>query len=882
MSTLNYAQAANGIMNKPITTSLMTSQGASMNGSSKQAGSSGDNAACSVEHWQEMECRLEYMKNQVEEAQSALARKHLQQQELVERAERAESSRKDMSIKYEEATKQVTSLEEKIQAKEEENKELSEKLSKTESTLRRTVVVLEATQTTEVNLTNEAKALLEALDQSIREADKVYESLHKSREDSIKQREATQLFKVSLLAVFKNIHESLEQLKSAHKENRDKLSTTATENGNMDRDFLDQTQSIVEATSLKINGIASTLECQLIDDGGIVESINTIGDSTRDSLHQMNEHFSANESELRSTFDSIRQDMSKAASTMKKIQQAYMDSSTDVLELLESSIAESNSKLAALVSAATEAIAKQSEEAAKRRQNMLNISAGWKSSTLESTQRVRALATEESNSVDSMFQVLTEQLKKQEVVRSHLREREDHINESRSSHLRSLQGQAHLLKCQEEELRQTHKLNNQCFQQFAKEVMDGVQDLLQCQMEKLTQNNEERHALLMSKTKSVVESNDVIRQSATNIIDSAELSNKLFQSHSEDVHGSDSKAVSVLESAKKVLDEIQDTSEKIESDSSAHQNAMLEEAEEADCVATTTCTEIEESLSEDSNNLQHHLTCQVSDRTKEYIGSLTESNQRVSIFVEENLVRNIASALKEKIEVPIAEFSEKLRDQTASTVSTMDKGLQTVNMKALNQKNIIASLQTSMNSSAGDLSERILKQLEATKSREGAFIDTVTTHEKAVLKKLSSSLKQASAGSKSFVDYTQSVIKADEPVPELETRSAPSFSKSLSTTLPEDEILANFPEDASNGLPVSALSGKENCPSSRETSCRSKKRRSMSSSEEALSGMSSNSITSANDVDIEKLKRPGENRRKQAHKNRGSKKLRLSIPKYET
>jgi hypothetical protein len=79
MSTLNYAQSANGIVNKPVSNSLLSF---SSNVSTSESTNSGEP---SVEHWQEMECRLEYMTAQVEEAQAALARKHLQQQELIDR-----------------------------------------------------------------------------------------------------------------------------------------------------------------------------------------------------------------------------------------------------------------------------------------------------------------------------------------------------------------------------------------------------------------------------------------------------------------------------------------------------------------------------------------------------------------------------------------------------------------------------------------------------------------------------------------------------------------------------------------------------------------------------------------------------------------------------
>ncbi|KAK1736021.1 kinesin family protein [Skeletonema marinoi] len=84
VSTLNYAQSACGIVNKPFSSSSIAF-GEMPNFSDKK--SSGE---CNIESWQEMEMRLQYMQTQVDEAQAALARKHIQQQELQEKVEKAE------------------------------------------------------------------------------------------------------------------------------------------------------------------------------------------------------------------------------------------------------------------------------------------------------------------------------------------------------------------------------------------------------------------------------------------------------------------------------------------------------------------------------------------------------------------------------------------------------------------------------------------------------------------------------------------------------------------------------------------------------------------------------------------------------------------------
>jgi kinesin family protein 11 len=60
ISTLNYAQSANGIVNKPVATSYLTvgkGDGGQYSGESDAAGSQ------SLQHWHEMECKLQYVRS---------------------------------------------------------------------------------------------------------------------------------------------------------------------------------------------------------------------------------------------------------------------------------------------------------------------------------------------------------------------------------------------------------------------------------------------------------------------------------------------------------------------------------------------------------------------------------------------------------------------------------------------------------------------------------------------------------------------------------------------------------------------------------------------------------------------------------------------------
>ena len=87
VQTMKYAQQAHGIQNKPVMTSRM---GTNLVPTTSSGGGAADPSL--IQGFQELEVKCAYMESQVEEAQSALARKHTLLQAAEERAELAEAA----------------------------------------------------------------------------------------------------------------------------------------------------------------------------------------------------------------------------------------------------------------------------------------------------------------------------------------------------------------------------------------------------------------------------------------------------------------------------------------------------------------------------------------------------------------------------------------------------------------------------------------------------------------------------------------------------------------------------------------------------------------------------------------------------------------------
>jgi kinesin family protein 11 len=88
ISTLTYAEQASGIQNKPVATSFLRMT-FNKNGESRGELSGSSLSGCSTD-WAEVEMKIMYLTQEVEEAQAALARKYVEMQELMDRVESAE------------------------------------------------------------------------------------------------------------------------------------------------------------------------------------------------------------------------------------------------------------------------------------------------------------------------------------------------------------------------------------------------------------------------------------------------------------------------------------------------------------------------------------------------------------------------------------------------------------------------------------------------------------------------------------------------------------------------------------------------------------------------------------------------------------------------
>ena len=195
-STLNYAQQAHGIQNKPVATSYLK-----VGTSFKVDGTAAGGDGTTLQDWHEMECRLAYMQAQKEEAQAQLARKHLEQEQLERRANTAEAARAQAQAQ--------------LADKENECEQLTSELAIKEHELQVTGFLLASRAATETKLNKQAHRLLSSLNSTEGEASDLHIALSSAAAAIDAQTARRRQYHARLTASLKSAQEGVASLASA-------------------------------------------------------------------------------------------------------------------------------------------------------------------------------------------------------------------------------------------------------------------------------------------------------------------------------------------------------------------------------------------------------------------------------------------------------------------------------------------------------------------------------------------------------------------------------------------------------------------------------------------------------------------------------------------
>jgi len=585
LSTLNYAQTANGIVNKPVASSYMsinrsTAGSGAPDGVALSSGEGHDYKA--VEDWNEMEIRLQYMQAQVEEAQGALARKHVLQQEAEERARNADELRADVETALGEARAELEGAKEKMEEEVEiraaaesdlnstkeklteeteraenaegegrrlgteldESKsvcaslrddlkgeiELKEealgKLRDTRIDLAKTRAVLDATRRTESNLTSEAEKLLGTLRESLEDGDDLHGVILRHRSEDVARRQAARAYHESSAATLDTTLAALSELSSS----ASTLCRTATERSDnrssSARRAVEETSDMFASLSAKIGELAMEIHKRAEGDGGIAPTARDAADTNKADVSEMIKIVLDSEEDLCSSFTFLRARLSDHSSELERLWAAHDANGFKALSDLERGVEEARDKIERMAGAANEALAKAKDAQRERRERHSTLLSEWESSSMEQSRAIASTADGGATAAsEALGTFAPESRTAHDAADDALANTGTLLDRDGADHVLGIEHLGVSIEERRNETDEERKVLENAREEFVRDVMEGIRSLVDERMGRLSVAQETHFENAKTGHDVLAERNSALRTGAVKILDEARNAN---------------------------------------------------------------------------------------------------------------------------------------------------------------------------------------------------------------------------------------------------------------------------------------------------------------------------------------------------------------------
>jgi hypothetical protein len=856
ISTLNYAQSANRIVNRPVATSYLSINKLATATPTKNSAEDGQGYN-TIEDWNEMEIRLQYMQTQVEEAQSALARKHLLQQEAEEKAEKATAEKEEMeaivqeqreeidslrdtlnaeTLKNEETTRQLVdtqnklteqtsraekaeetcrNLEDELQTAKQKieklvedlereiglRKDALEKLRNTSIELKKTKALLKATQTTESVLTDEALALIEILKESITDGDGLYQLLEKHREIDIDIRSKSCEYSDTQNKILDDILQLLLLLTKNATDLCKKLSVDAAENHDQGNHSINETSNLFQQISSDISEISSTLRNQAVGPGGIVPTVASTTSDAMAGLDHSSKIILENEDALVTAISFLRERLSEHSSALEKYWTIHDANAESAITSLESSVESSKGKIKQMVDAAVETltVVRSSQKETRRLQSELVTT--WEKSSLELSQNINTTANHRLNTITESLSAFKRDIKHVDHIDKILSSQGDYISKFGDKHKSELHKQHSEL----EELKKIQEMDRQKIdslrESFMSNVMKNIQSIMDEQMEIIKTENIRHFDVCDKRNEKLMKQNNILTDSAKTIFSDLQKDNSNLTEESKSARKNDEFAAEEIEGARKTLDDLHDASKKHQVMTESYARKAEENISKLSKVDTD-ADDIAGKLNGDGEDYTDHLENSILNKGKENLNLLAGSGRDLAHYGHTVLIPECLASL-DGMEESRPNMIQNFNAATKKNKERLKLGKADVESISENQCVKIDEVRIYARSKEDYYANDICKvQKGQLDSQRDKLVSQTKEYESTTMKNVSNCSSGASTLKDNMEDLMVETIKAREEVTPLVERTTFDFSENLSSTTEESIIYSqlNFETELAIGV----------------------------------------------------------------------------------
>ena len=783
ISTLNYAQSANGIINKPVSSSLISFGENQFSDKTPEDGTT-------VESWQEMEMRLQYMQTQIDEAQAALARKHLQQLELQERADRAEAKLLENKQKLYNAEMEIKSLKVAVESETKKRKMTEVELHRTEINLRKTSLILQATQTTETSLTSEALTIIGTLEKVIRERNELHSLMTSQFHREAGKKAATKEFQVNTLDLLRNIESSLmvlcKHIESKQQDGVDAANLTHE----VGQQFVTETQNLVNEIASNVSSATTLMRAQLMGEKGIAACVDASAAAVTSNVQGTNEIFSQAGEALAESCKTIKSNFNDCTKLLNGKAAEIESSTNQTLQDFESKITESRESMLSLLMKLKSSLSKLSNAKTEKANALNELVDEWKKQSLGKSQSIMDVTSTNLESLKASAAHFEEELQHHDAVSKALHGQKNFIDEYVAGHVNSISAQNTSLLAHRNMISQYHDTQTTLCNQVMKSIMSSVQNVVKSELGKLSVSQKNHLQALHKDGAKLAETNQRIKQSAEQVMTNFRSTNTALSDAASIMRANDLKASEQMQSTQEALEQISSFStshHQLISDYAGKNVALIQDMRHLD----SQNAEIADMVQRDINSCSESLVDAVLKPTVAAMKKTTQASLEIMSHVDKAVLQTANTALDDvaaKQKVAVTQVNDKLH-AVQEEMSRLKKNVvgiaESQNTTAVNLNNGVSKSCTTMKKTSAPC---FVAELNANREK---LITTITEMSKSTVSAISEYTTQNDVMKESIQDFALNKMQCHKPTSSVPAMKDCKYSTELSSTPAEEVIFKN-------------------------------------------------------------------------------------------
>lgn len=782
VSTLNYAQSACGIVNKPFSSSSIAF-GDMSNFSDKT--SSGE---CTIESWQEMEMRLQYMQTQVDEAQAALARKHIQQQELQEKVEKAEEKLLVKQRQLYDAEKENKVLKGVVETETRKRKDAETELHQTQIDLKKTTLILKATQATESSLTAEAQSLITKLEEIIADRNDMHSLVLSQRDAECQRRHAALQFQQDALVLLSNIESSFSNLLTNIESGQYNTVHVATESHKAGQQCLAETQQLLSEISENVVCVTNSIKILITGDEGIVSSVQSSSDSVLLHMQTSSEAFIKGEVAMDESCESMRKRLNESSKALDERSSSIQSSTNQTLQRFEEKVVESKNAISHLVLRMKGLITNLSQSKAEKVKELDMLVEHWRDQSIDSSKSLHDMTSLSMNTYKTSIGEFESGMLGHEEVAKSLEDQRSFVNSHGSAHVQSIGQQSSILQAHCDNLKQSHQSQTELRNEVMTSIMSGVQALVAAEMHKLASAETDNFKALEKSSSDLTGINQAMSQSAQRVIENINSTNQTVSEKASLLQTNDSKANEAMKSTCATMEEVINSS-------SNHQQLVGEFATKSLSVVSEIKAidgknaEVIKTAERDGKNCSACIVNGVFKPTVSEMKKTVKSSLEVMTNVSTSVIPDINGTLdvvasKRKL------LASQMSDSFQSAENQLSNMRESVKSIAKSQYDAADALERDISSACDTHAKNSMSSYSAElDSVKDTLVSTMVGMGDTCTRLISEGKNHSTTTSSSIIEFSLNKMQCNEHVDSAPPKRDSSFSHELSSTPAIESIL---------------------------------------------------------------------------------------------